>query len=479
MIAPIIVLLYDRIFLADSWAEVWRQRSGLYTGLSATWLILIALVVVNRALGGYLPGFTVISPWRYAQNQFGAIAHYLRLAFWPDTLCLDYGWQASSVPKSWILAGTMIVSPLLPATVWTLERAPTLGFLGAWFFLTLAPSSSVVPIQDMVAERRMYLPLAAVVTLAVIAVWNGLSVLSRHFRWTLVAQRSACFGLTILIAGALAWRTAKRNQEYHNAIVIWINTIHQRPQNPRAWNNLGYSYYKAGQFDLAITSYQRAIELLPTYSVTHLNLGEVRIAQGRYQEAITHLSEALRLNADNADAHNDLGYALQKLGDREKAMEHFRAAIRLRPDHPRAHYNLSVVLTNLGEFDDALGELQTVRRLLPDQPEIPYKLGVLLNSHGRYTEACANFAEAVRLKPEYSEAYNELGFAYLNLQRYNEALASFGEAVRIKADYGMAHYNLGITYLDMRDKNRAMEQYRILQRIDKDRAAKLYAQISK
>jgi len=404
VIAPIITLLYDRIFLAGSWLEVWNRRSGLYLALGTTWLILIALVVVNRALGGYLPGFTVISPWRYAQNQFGAIAHYLRLAFWPDTLCLDYGWQASSVPKSWILAGAMIVSPLLLATVWTLERAPTLGFLGAWFFLTLAPSSSVVPIQDMVAERRMYLPLAAVVTLAVIAVWNGLSVLSRHFRWTLVAQRSACFGLTILIAGALAWRTAKRNQEYHNAIVIWINTIHQRPQNPRAWNNLGYSYYKAGQFDLAITSYQRAIELLPTYSVTHLNLGEVRIAQGRYQEAITHLSEALRLNADNADAHNDLGYALQKLGDGEKAMEHFRAAIRLRPDHPRAHYNLSVVLTNLGEFDDALGELQTVRRLLPDQPEIPYKLGVLLNSHGRYTEACANFAEAVRLKPDFEEA---------------------------------------------------------------------------
>src|SRR5436309_12866646 len=351
VIAPIITLLYDRIFLAGSLLEVWNRRSGLYLALGTTWLILIALVVVNRALGGYLPGFTVISPWRYAQNQFGAIAHYLRLAFWPDTLCLDYGWQASSVPKSWILAGAMIVSPLLLATVWTLERAPTLGFLGAWFFLTLAPSSSVVPIQDMVAERRMYLPLAAVMTLAVIAVWNGLSVLSRHLGWTRVAQTSACFALTALIAGALAWRTAERNKEYHSAIVIWTNTIHQRPQNPRAWYNLGYSYYKARQFDSAIASYQHAIELLPTYPKAHVNLGDVCIAQGRYQEAVTHLSEALRLNPDDADAYNDLGFALKQLGEREQALVHFRTAIRLQPDHPPAHYNLSVLLTDLGDFD--------------------------------------------------------------------------------------------------------------------------------
>jgi tetratricopeptide (TPR) repeat protein len=404
VIAPVIMLLYDRIFLADSLAEVWDRRSGLYAGLAATWLILISLVIINRVRGGYLPGFTVTSPWHYAQNQFGAIAHYLRLTFWPNRLCLDYGWQASALPKSWILAGAIIIWPLLAATFWALERAPALGFLGAWFFLTLAPSSSVVPIQDMVAERRMYLPLAAVVTLTVIAVWNGLSALSRHFKWIRVAQRSGCFALTILIAGALAWRTAKRNQEYHSAIVIWTNTINQRPQNPRAWNNLGYSYYKAGQFGLAIASYQRAIELLPTYSMAYVNLGDVCLAQGRYQEAVTHLSEALRLNPDDADAHNDLGYALQQLGDREKAMEHFRTAIRLQRNHARAHYNMSVVLADLGRFDEALLELQAVRRLLPNQPEIPYKLGVLLNSHGRYAEACANFAEAVRLKPDFEEA---------------------------------------------------------------------------
>jgi Flp pilus assembly protein TadD len=285
------------------------------------------------------------------------------------------------------------------------------GFLGAWFFLTLAPTSSVVPILDMVAERRMYLPLAAVVTLTVIAAWNGLSTLSRRFKLTPTTLGWAFFAL---VAGALAWRTAQRNYDYHSEIAIWTKTTRQRPQNGRAWSNLGLSYFKAGRFDSAVACLQRAIELLPTYALArataYTNLANVRFAQGRYSESITHLSEALCLNPYNADAHNDLACALKQVGDREQAMVHFRTAIRLQPDHALAHYNMSLLLTDLGDFYEALRELQTARRLLPDRPEIPFKLGVLLSNHGRYSEACANFTEALRLKPDFEQARQYLRF---------------------------------------------------------------------
>lgn len=412
VIAPIIVLLYDRIFLANSWAELWKQRSALHAGLAATWLILISLIIVNQARGGRgLIGSPGVSSWRYAQNQFGAIAHYLRLTFWPDTLCLDYGWQVSSLPRSWIAVGVMLAVLLVATTGWALANAAPVGFLGAWFFLTLVPTSSVVPIRDMVADRRMYLPLAAVVTLTVIAAWNGLSTLSRRFKLTPTTLGWAFFAL---IAGALAWRTAQRNYDYHSEIAIWTKTTRQRPQNGRAWSNLGLSYFKAGRFDSAVACLQRAIELLPTYALArataYANLANVRFAQGRYSESITHLSEALRLNPYNADAHNDLACALKQVGDREQAMVHFRTAIRLQPDHALAHYNMSLLLTDLGDFYEALRELQTARRLLPDRPEIPFKLGVLLSNHGRYSEACANFTEALRLKPDFEQARQYLRF---------------------------------------------------------------------
>ncbi len=406
VIAPIIVLLYDRIFLADSWAELWKQRSVLYAGLAATWLILISLVIVNQArLGRGLIGSPGVSWWRYAKNQFGAIAHYLRLTFWPDTLCLDYGWQVSPLPRSWKAIGVVLAVALVAATASAMANAPSVGFLGAWFFLTLAPNSSVLPIQDMVAERRMYLPLAAVVTLTVIAAWNGLSTLSRRLKLT---PATLGWAFVALIAGALAWRTAQRNYDYHSEIAIWTDTTRQRPQNGRAWGNLGYCYFKAGRFDSAIACLERAIELLPTYSLArgtaYASLGNVRLAQGRYSEAITHLSEALRLNPYDADAHNDLACALRQLGDREQAMVHFRTAIRLKPDHALAHYHMGILLTDLDDFDEALRELQTARRLLPDRPETLFKLGVLLSNHGLYSEACANFTEALRLKPDFEQA---------------------------------------------------------------------------
>jgi len=409
VIAPVIVLLYDRIFLADSWAELLKKRSVLYAGLAATWLILISLVIVNNARGGILMGSPAVSWWPYAKNQFGAIVHYLRLTFWPDTLCLDYGWQVSPLPRSWKAIGVVLVVGLAAATGWALANVPSVGFLGAWFFLTLAPTSSVVPIQDMVAERRMYLPLAAIVTLTVIAAWNGLSALSRRFKLTPTMLRWAFF---TLIAGALAWRTALRNEDYHSEIAIWTDTTRQRPHNGRAWSNLGASYFKARQFDSAVASLERAIELLPTYSsarvIASANLGNVRFAQGRYSDAIRHLSEALRLSPNDADAHNDLACAFRQLGDREQAMVHFRTAIRLQPDYALAHYNMGLLLTDLGDFDEALREVQTARRLLPDRPEILFKLGVLLNNRGLYSEACANFTEAVRLKPDFEEALQYL-----------------------------------------------------------------------
>lgn len=411
VIAPIIVLLYDRIFLVDSWTELWKQRSVLYAGLAATWVILISLVIVNNVRGGGLLGSPAVSWWRYGKNQFGAIAHYLRLTFWPDKLCLDYGWQVSPLPRSWKAIGVVLVVGLAAATGWALANVPPVGFLGAWFFLTLAPTSSVVPIEDMVAERRMYLPLAAVVTLTVIAAWNGLLVLNRRFKLTPTMLRWAFF---TLIAGALAWRTTQRNKDYHSEIAIWTETTRQRPQNGRAWNNLGASYFKARQFDSAAASAERAIELLPTYSwarvSAYANLGNVRLAQGKYSEAIAHLSEAVRLNPNDADAHNDLACALRQRGDREQAMVHFRAAIRLKPDFALAHYNTGLLLTDLGNVDEALRELQTARRLLPDRPETLFKLGVLLSNRGLYSEACANFNEAVRLKPDFEEALQYLRF---------------------------------------------------------------------
>ena len=162
--APLIVLLYDRTFLAGSFREAWRRRGRFYAALAGTWLLLGWLVISAGGRGG-TAGFGVgISWWAYLCTQFGAIVHYLRLCAWPHPLLLDYG-HGTAHGVGEILPYAIVLGLLGAATVAALCRWPKVGFLGAWFFAILAPTSSVVPVATQtVAEHRMYLPLAAVLT---------------------------------------------------------------------------------------------------------------------------------------------------------------------------------------------------------------------------------------------------------------------------------------------------------------------------
>jgi hypothetical protein len=96
------------------------------------------------------------------------IVRYLTLAAWSLGLVIDYG-LPRPLGLTDVLPQAAVVAALAVMTCIALVRHPAIGFLGAWFFVTLAPRSSIVPISTEVgAERRMYLPLAAVVVLAVI-----------------------------------------------------------------------------------------------------------------------------------------------------------------------------------------------------------------------------------------------------------------------------------------------------------------------
>ena len=157
--APVMVLIFDRVFLYKTWREAWAERRALYAGLAASWVVLgLILWSAPRSSVGFESGAT---PWNYFLNQVQLIAQYLWLAVWPQALVLDYGLPRALTVADVILPGVVVVALGL-LTLVALWRWPMLGFLGAWVFITLSPTSSFVPIATEVgAERRMYLPMAA------------------------------------------------------------------------------------------------------------------------------------------------------------------------------------------------------------------------------------------------------------------------------------------------------------------------------
>ena len=97
VMAPAVVLWYDRAWFRRRWRSLWRRHGAYYAVFAAIFLAALAYIAAQRSwyAGGGVAVFDRISPREYALSQPGVIAHYLRLAFWPVGQCLDYGWPVA------------------------------------------------------------------------------------------------------------------------------------------------------------------------------------------------------------------------------------------------------------------------------------------------------------------------------------------------------------------------------------------------
>jgi protein O-mannosyl-transferase len=300
-----------------------------------------------------------MSPWDYALTQTGAIVHYLRLAVWPHPLAADYdGWPIATSLMS-MLPYVALLTLLAGLTVWGLVRWRPLAFLGIWFFAILAPTSSVRPLAaEVVAERRMYLPLVAVVVLAVLGGW-GLLV-------RLKAPRVVGIAGVAVIAAILGIVTVQRNRTYRTTLSFWNDVVAKRPDNPRARIWLAKHLREEGRNPEAIEHLTVAVRLQPGNGDAQYGLGVALASQGRTDEAIEHYREALRINPEDASAHNNLGAALAGRGQIVDAIRHYLEAIRINPAYAGPHYNLALVLADLGEVHEAILHLEAAVGIDPN-----------------------------------------------------------------------------------------------------------------
>jgi len=453
--APVMVLFYDRTFVAGSFRASWQRRWRYYLGLAGMWLLLFARL--RFGFQGQSIGFDLgVTWWNYVLTSCRSILLYLKLAIWPHPLILDYGTQvihqtAEGLPYMLVLAVLVI------GTAIAFWRWPAVGFVGAWFFVILAPTSSVIPIAGQpTAEHRMYLSLAAVVLLLVLGLYH------------LMGRRSLIL-LTALAVG-LGLLSARRNEDYRSAISICQDTIAKCPENARVYCGLGDALADLGQEEDAITAYENALRLSPDFADAHANLGAIlmdipgrlpeavdqfRLAiqskpdhakahfylgialsntPGRLADGIAEFQEALKIKPDSADINYALGFSLLKIpGQSLAAIPHFEAAIRIKPDMAEAHYGLAIALLDVPDrLPEAITEFEETLRLNPDFAVVHYNLATaLMHMPGRLPEAISEFETAVRINPNYANAHTSLGVALSRAGRWPEAIAQFEAAIKI------------------------------------------------
>ena len=479
--APLMVLLYDVVFVSGSPVAAWKARRGLYAGLAASWAILAVLVISTGSRSGTAGvGLSEVSPLEYAASEFGVILHYLRLAFWPVGLCLDYGWPVARSLGDVLPAAVVIVS-LLTATLWAFASSRRVaegstpmtvlagrsyraawGFLGAWFFLILAPTSSLMPLVDLAFEHRIYLPLASVATGVAMAGYLLAGSLAR--RWPRsFAKRSVVWGVAGLAvavsATLLGWRTHVRNLDYRSDLAMYEDAARKRPSHARAQSNLGFVLVDAGQADRALAACNRAIELVPNFPEAYNNRGRALAAKGQYEQAIADYDRTIKMQPDHAEAHSNRGAAKVALGRLEEAVDDYDRAIKLNPHYAEAYNNRAALWNRRGQYGRAIEDSTRAIELSTALAEAYANRGQAYAQQGRHSLAVADYTRAVGLKPTLAEAHAGLGASRHKMGKTEAAVADYTRAIQLQSRNAATYNNRGYAYSDLGQFEEALADF--------------------
>ena len=380
VVVPVVVFFYDRTWVAGNFVAAWRARRLFYAGLGATWLVLAACLLAKGRDGsaGWDAGMSVTA---YALTQGEAIWRYLGLVVWPARLVFDYGTELSI---NFVAVAGVVV--LIGATAWALVRRPGAGFLGFLFFALLAPSSSFVPVATQtMAEHRMYLPLAVLVSAAVLGAYAWLG------------RRSLWLWAAVALAGGVG--TWVRNLDYRSERAIWADTVAKRPGNARAHFNLGVALSAGGDKAGARAAWAATLRIEPAHVGASAKLAESLAEAGRAEESLGYFETAARGGRSDGVFLNNWGSALLAAGRAAAAREKFTAAQGRLPESAEVRFNVGNVLVALGRGAEAIEAFRAAVRLRPEYGEAHYNLGVALSGAGQYGAALTEFETALRLVP--------------------------------------------------------------------------------
>jgi tetratricopeptide (TPR) repeat protein len=454
IVAPVLLYLLDAAVVSGNLWRPLRRRWWLYLGLPAFPVGIVTFWVLQdpQRLAYLAPNPLALGPGEYAVNQPRVILRYLALVFWPTGLCLDHEVLPARSPAE-LIPGGVALALLLGGIVRAWRRRPVVAFLGASFLVLLAPSSSCIPLFDLMVEHRMYLALAVPVTLVVLAVAAGLrrTALSPRTRTWLGA------GLVLVVGGLLASLTHQRHADYADEVRMWRDVTRTAPHNARGYHNLARALVERGAPGDVMEAYAHALQavhLEPRMAEAHACLGELEARRGHPEQALGHYRVASRIDPTNHRYQNNLGLGLVGTGQLTEALTAFRESLSLHPGFAEAHHNLGSVLARLGRLAEALVHLRRAVELDPARPGGREALGRALLETGHVEEAVAYLGAAVTRQPEDAARRLQVARARLLQGEPAAAVAQLQEVLRREPGQPAA---AGLLTLAERQAARAIE----------------------
>jgi tetratricopeptide (TPR) repeat protein len=406
---PFIAVLYECMFFRGDIKKRMLYLLPLLPLLLTVLVIPLTMMLTQSGSTGArgideltkIAGSVDISRWDYLNTQFRVIVTYIRLLFFPMNQNLDYDYpiyRTFFTPPVFlsflVLLGVFCWGIYLLYRSYKSDQANgfscrVIAFGIFWFFVTLSVESSIIPIEDVIFEHRLYLPSVGFFMVFM----SGIVFISvRLANRTKVAVK-VFMPVLILVVISLSLTAYARNMVWSDKVTLWEDVVKKSPHKTRPHYNLGTAYQEQGRLDDAVKEYQTVINFNPDLVEPHYNLGLVYRTQGRLDDAIREYKTAIKLRPDNADPHNNLGVAYQKQGRLDEAIKEYQTAINLDPDHAKAHNNLGTAYYEQGRLDEAIREYQMAIKLNPEQVDAHNNLELVYRTQGRLDNASRNIRQ--------------------------------------------------------------------------------------
>jgi len=298
-------------------------------------VILICYNIANYTTLSKINGVQV-STGDYFYTQLRVLITYIRLFFLPINQNFDYDYPISNSLFDFRVIISLLFIFALVFIAFRIVRKYKLSSFGIfWFFITLMPESSLIRIDDLIYEHRLYLPMVGFgIFLASILFYMLPKIKLKTTMFILSA-------ITLIMLGL----TYNRNIIWKDEISLWSNAIKNSPRKARAYNERGVVYINKKNYVKAVSDLNIAIQLDPNYVYAYINCGNAYSLQGKISEAIKYFTKATTINPNYAGSYYNLANAYGVKGDIDKAIENYTLAIKISQNfaeayNNRAHYYL-------------------------------------------------------------------------------------------------------------------------------------------
>lgn len=299
-----------------------------------------------------------------------------------------------------VIGGIGVVGILVILAILLYLKLPIVTFCILWFFITMAPFANLVPLNNLMTERYLYLASYSwclVVSYFVVKAWELRNVdMYRRF----LLMEFAISGFVVLLV-FYSVRTVVRNMDWRDAYTFWSEALEKTDgKSVLALNNLANTYRDRGKLDDSIDLYLKA-EKLNTRRVWNIpmNLGNAYMAKGNFNAAESELKLSLEYDRNNYAIYFYLGSLYIKKNQDSEAIEAFEKSVSLNPLFFDNYINLGSIYAKKGDFDKAITFFKRAKSVDKTFIVSYVNLASAYERKGEFERAMNEILEALKIEP--------------------------------------------------------------------------------